>query len=154
MIFDKEAYFSDPQTVTTGTDTGLTSEHVYDLGVAGREIGVGLPPLYVVVIVTTAFTSAGNNEPLAVYLLTDDNASMSSATAVDRLGVLPAAAAVGTFIVGAISPKGTTNAMERYIALQYKTEGDGTALTAGAVKAFLTLDPDRYVTYADAITVT
>jgi hypothetical protein len=56
-------------------------------------------------------------------------------------------------MIGVISPKGIA-AFERYIALQYKTEGDGTALTAGAVKAFITADPpDRYVTYADNITI-
>lgn len=153
MIFDKEVFFSDPQTVTTGTDTGLTSEHVYDLGVAGREVAVG-EPLYIRVQVTTAFTSSGSNEPLAVYLLTDDNASMSSATVVDKLCTLPAVAAVGDYMVGVIAPKAIAS-LERYIALQYKTEGDGTALTAGAVKAFLTVDRgDRYVTYADNITIT
>jgi hypothetical protein len=151
MIMDNQAYFSDPQTVTTGTDTGLTSEHVYDLGLAAREVGPGAP-LFVVVIVTTAFTSSGNNESLHVNLITDDNESMSSATEVQRLATIPAASAAGTKVVGVIAPAPGV-ALERYIALQYKTGGDGTALTAGAVKAFITSNPDVYKSYASGYEV-
>lgn len=147
MIFDKEVYFSDPQTVTTGTDTGLVSEHTYDLGTA-RDVGNG-KPLYVVVVVTTTFTSAGSDDPLAVDLITDGDEALGSPTVLQRLLTLPAVAAAGTKKVGVIAPG---HSYERYIGLRYISTGDG-ALTAGAVKAFLTESPDVYTTYPDAVTI-
>ena len=146
MIIDNQAYFSNPQTVTTGTDTGLTSTNVYDLGLAGREVGVG-ESLFIVVIVTTAFTSSGSDDDLAVNLITDDNESMSSATYVQELAVIPRISAVGVKVVGRIAPAPGV-ALERYIALQYKSKGDG-ALTAGAVKAFLVEAEDVVKSYAN-----
>ncbi len=150
MIMDKEAYFSDPQTVTTGTDTGLVSEHTYDLGLAGREIGAG-KPLFVVVVVTTAFTSSGSDDDLAVNLITDSDVALGSPTVVQRLCVIPRISAAGTKVVGVIAPKPGV-ALERYIGLQYLSVGDG-ALTAGAVKAFLCEAADVQNYYANAYTV-
>ncbi len=150
MIMDKEAYFSDPQTVTTGTDTGLVSEHTYDLGLAGREVGVGRP-LYICAEVTTAFTSAGSDDDLAINLITDDDPALGSPTYVQELAVIPRISAIGVRVVGVIAPAAGA-ALERYIGLQYKSKGDG-ALTAGAVKAFLTLDPDVAKSYAKGYTI-
>lgn len=147
MIFDKEAYFSDPQTVTTGTDTGLVSEHTYDLGVA-RDVGNG-KPLYVCGVVTTAFTSTGSNDPLDVQLITDGDAALGSATVLQTLFTFPAVAAAGTKKFGVIAPGHT---YERYIGLQYISTGDG-ALTAGAVKCFITDNSDLATAYADNITI-
>lgn len=147
MYIDKEAYFSDPQTVTTGTDTGLVSEHTYDLGVA-RDIGNG-EPVYVVGIVTTAFTSSGSNDPLAVRLITDGDVALGSPTVLQTLFTFPAIAAAGTKKVGIIAPG---HSYERYIGLSYLSTGDG-ALTAGAVKCFITSNPDVYVAHADAINI-
>jgi hypothetical protein len=146
MIIDTFALFSNPQTVTTGTDSGLLSTSSYDLGLAGREIGVG-QPLYVVVIVTTAFTSGGSDDDLEVQLATDDNAAMSSATIVQKLGTLPRISDAGTKMVGVIAPA-AGYALERYIALVYQSVGGAGALTAGAVKAFLTQTPDAFKAYA------
>lgn len=148
MILDAQNKFSDPQTVTTGTDTGLVSEHTIDLG-AARDIGNGRP-VYVVVVVTTAFTSAGSNEPLYVDLITDGDAALGSPTVLQRLGTIPAASAAGTKMVGVIAPGYT---YEQYIGLKYTTGGDGTALTAGAVEAFLTLNPDLATAYADSVAI-
>ena len=150
MILDGQAAFSNPQTVTTGTDTGLKSTNVYDLGLAGREVGPG-KPLYVVVEVTTTFTSSGSDDDLAVNLITDDNESMTTPTQVQELAVIPRISAAGAVVVGVIAPKPGV-ALERYIALQYKSKGDG-ALTAGAVKAFLTETPDAYKAYAKGYTI-
>ncbi len=148
MILDEAAKFSDAQTVTTNTDTGLVSEHTIDLGDA-RDIGNG-KPLYVRVNVETAFTSAGSNETLEVYLITDGDSALGSATTLQLLGTLPAVAAIGTKMIGVIAPGHT---YERYIGLMYKTGGDGTALTAGVVSAYLVESPDLYVSHADAITI-
>ena len=151
MIMDKEVYFSDPQTVTTGTDSGLVSEHTYDLGLEARNVGIGHKPLYVVIIVTTAFTSSGSDDDLAVNLITDDAADLSSPVVVQRLAVIPRASAAGTKVVGVIAPL-PGYALLRYLGLQYLSIGDG-ALTAGAVKAFLTESPDAFVAYASGFEI-
>jgi hypothetical protein len=145
MILDAQAKFSDPQTVTTGTDTGLVSEHTLDLGLAGRDIGTG-KPLYVVATVTTAFTSAGSDDPLAVKLITDGDAALGSPTVLQTLFTFPAVSAAGTQLVGVIAPGHT---YERYIGLQYISTGDG-ALTAGAVEAYLTETPPPTQAYYDS----
>ncbi len=144
MILDAQAKFSVGQTVTTGTDTGLVSEHTIDIGSVVRDIGNG-KPMYIVGVVNTAFTSAGNNETLDVNLITDGDAALGSPTVLQKLFTFPAAAAAGTKEIAMIAPGHT---YEQYIGLQYKTGGDGTALTAGAVECYITDSPDLQAYYA------
>jgi len=147
MILDAEAKFSDPQTVTTGTDTGLVSEHTIDLGVA-RDIGNG-KPLYVVAVVTTAFTSTGSDDPLAVDLITDGDATLGSATVLQRMFTIPAVAAIGSKHYGIIAPG---HSYERYLGVRYISTGDG-ALTAGAVECYIAESPDKAAYYASGFSV-
>jgi hypothetical protein len=147
MIMDALLVLADPQTVTTGTDTGLVSEHTIDLDDI-RDIGNG-KPLYVVGIVTTAFTSAGSDDPLAVDLITDGDAALGSATVLQRLFTFPAIAAAGTKMTGVIAPGHT---YERYLGVRFISTGDG-ALTAGAVKVFITESPEVAASYASGFNV-
>lgn len=139
-IMDAENQFSDNQAVTAAA----ASENVIDLGI-GRDIGVGDPDLYLVILVTETSDDAGDNSTLAVSLETDDNEAFASATKVADLITLPANVAAGTQYVIPV-PTALLAAYERYIRLKY-TPANGD-LSAGKFSAFLTLDATQYTQYA------
>ncbi len=138
MIMDAENRFSNAQAITATAN----SDNVIDLGIAGRDIGAG-EVLYIVLVVTTAFTDASSNSTITVTLVTDDNTSLSTPTTVQTLGVFAALSAVGTRIVAQIQPNLT---LERYIGLTY-TAANGD-LSTGAITAAITKDVDLYKSYA------
>lgn len=144
MYVDAQALFSNAQTVTTGSENGVISTNVVDLGVA-RDIGTG-EEMYVVVNVVTATTGAGDT--CLVELVTDDNAEMTSPTVVERIGSFGANSAAGSRIIAKINPA----TFERYIAVRYTADGSG-ALETGAFDAFLTKDVDSLKTYAKGYTI-
>lgn len=148
MLLDAQNLFSDAQSVTTGSENGVTSTNVLDLGAitGGRNVGTG-ERLYIGVIIDTAMTSSGSDDVCAVDLITDDNAGMNSPTVVARLGTFPAVSAAGTKIIQALPQYD----YERYIALRY-TAISG-PLTAGAFTAFLTHDPDLQHNYPKNYTI-
>lgn len=148
MILDAEAALATNQTTTTSTDTGLVSENTYDLGPDGRDIGNG-KPIYVVGVVETTLDSTGDDDPLAVDLITDGDAALGSATVLQRLFTFPAIAPAGTKLVGVIAPGHT---YERYLGVRFISTNDS-ALSAGAVSIYLTESPDEYQAYADNITI-
>ena len=145
MLLDKQAYFSDAQTITTGSDSGIASTNYYDFG-AVRDIGVG-ENLFLVVQVDTAMTDASSNSALEVRTEADDNTSFSSAASV-LLHTFPALTAAGTRKVFRVSPEVFN---QRYGQLKF-TSTNG-ALSTCAVSAFLTHDADLYTAYADAVTI-
>lgn len=146
MLLDKENQFSDAQTVTTGSGTGVASTNVIDFGSA-RDIGAGRN-LYIVVNCVTATTDAGNNSTLEVRTQTDDNESFSSATNTGVVGTFPVNSAIGTKLVRRIDP-GLFN--ERYGRLLYiSANGD---LSTGAFDAHIVETPDVYTMYPDAIVI-
>lgn len=145
MYVDAQNLFSDAQTVTTGSENGVKSTNVIDLGVA-RNIGVG-ERLWVVVQVDTALTGAGDTCTAAI--ITDDNADMSSATVVQTIGTFAANSAAGTRLIAAVQP---SESWERYIAIRYTAAGSG-PLETGAFTAFLTNNIDAYKSYPDAFTI-
>lgn len=137
MLFDKELLFSDAQAVTsTGANA---STNIVDLGVR-RDIGRG-EPLWLVIVVPTAFTSGGAGT-LDFQLQTDDNSGFSSPTTLWTSGAqaLAALAAGARFAVRL--PKG----VERYLRLNYQVAT--AAMTAGAVTAGITLDSGGDENYA------
>jgi hypothetical protein len=145
MIKDAQNKLSAEQTVTTGSENGVKSENVIDLGVA-RRIGDG-EDIYLVVQVTTLMAGAGDT--MTVDLTTDDNAGLNSATAIQRIGTFPANSAVGTRLVQKLQPGA---AYERYLGLLYTAAGSG-ALEAGAFSAFLTKDVDSLKVYPKGYTI-
>lgn len=150
MILDLENRFSDKQDVTTGSDTGINSTNVIDLGIAGRNIGIG-KQLWMVALVTTAFTDSGSNSNLRVDLVTDDNASLSSPTVLQKLGVFPVTAPAGSIIA---QPIGSFSNVERYICARYTVDNGNGALSAGNVSCFLTDNIDAFTAYANNYKIT
>ena len=146
MILDAHNLFSDAQVLTTGSENGIASSNVIDLGLA-RDLGTG-ENLYVVVSVDTAFTDSSSNTDLAVILQTDAYVAFNSAATGQTIGTLPALSAVGDRLVARIQPGG---ANEQYIRLFY-TAGNG-AMTTCAVTAFLTHDVQAYTSYNDNVSV-
>ncbi len=147
MFIDSRLEFSDAQAETTAATHN--SDFQIDLEVA-RDMGAG-QPLYLVVVVDTAVTSAGA-ATVTFNLVSDASAAIatngtqtthasSGAIGKDDLTAGTIAFQVALPIEG--------NAYERYLGVQYVI---GTAaLTAGAFSAFLTTTPHKIKAYADAI---
>lgn len=143
MLIDRQNRFSNAQAITATAG----STDIIDLGGAGRNIGVG-EEMYLVVIVTTAFTDASSDSTVAVTLETDDNDTMSTPTTILTLGTFAALSAAGTRLVVRL-PVAT---YERYIGVRYTVAGGN--LTTGAISAFLTKNIDAYTNYANNYTFT
>ena len=109
-----------------------------------RNLGVGARPLYVVVQVTTQLSDSGDNSNCTVYFRTDEYAALNAATNSQTVGVFATNAPVGTRLVQVIQQG---NANERYCDLYYSM-GTGD-LSAGAVTAFITPDPQLWTGYAN-----
>lgn len=151
MWLDEFAEFADAAALdTTGTDEDLIGD-VIDLGAAGRDPGNG-EPLYLVVQITTAVTSAGA-ATVAFQLVSDSVAAIakdgSQSYHVISKAFPKATLVAGYEIVIPIPPGGGGSAYERYLGVQSVT--GVAALTAGAVNAFLTKTPQVAKSYADAV---
>lgn len=143
MILDELNMFSNAQAITA---TAVSTNSV-DLGSTSLDLGSG-ENLYVHLNVDTAFTDSGSDSTVTVTLVTDDNAALSSATAVQTLGTFAALSAIGTKIIARIQP-GLT--LERYVGLNF-TVANGN-LTTGAISAYLAHGVDTSKAYADNITI-
>lgn len=143
MIREHHMTFSDEQAITANA----ASSNQIDLGVA-RDMAIGARPLYVVAQVTTAFTDTGSNSNCTVYFRTDSVSAMNSATNAQTIGVFATNAAVGTRLCQLIQPLATD---ERYVDLYYSMAGGD--MSAGAVTAWITPDPDLQTYYANNYTV-
>lgn len=143
MIHDAQNLFSNTQVVTASA----VSTDIVDLGLAGRNIGVG-EEIYLVVIVDTTFSDASSDSTVAVTLETDDNTGMSSATTILTLGTFAALTAAGSRFVVRLPVAG----YERYIAVRYTVAGGN--LTTGAFTAFLCKNIDAYTNYQNNYTFT
>jgi hypothetical protein len=144
MILDKQLTFSDAQAITAAAG----SDNTIDLGEA-RDIGTG-KPLYVVVVVDTAFTDASSNSTLTVALEGDSTESFTPDGTQD-LFTFSALSAAGTVKYAALDP-GAAPLQYRYIRLKY-TPNNGD-LTTGAVSAYLVEDVQQFVAYANNYTIT
>lgn len=142
MFVDSQLLFSDTQAVTAAA----ASTNLVDLS-AIRDLGTG-EPLFVVVGVDVALTDAGSDSTVTVTVETDDNSGFSSATTSQTLFTIPAVSAAGYQAVARIQPDG---ANERYIRLKY-TPNNGN-LSTGSFTAFIAKDIQKYVSYADGITI-
>jgi len=143
MILDAQNMFSDAQAVTATA----VSTNAIDLKAASIDLGMG-EDLYLVVNVDVAMTDSGSDSTIAVALVTDDNAALSTATAVQTIGTFAALSAIGSRLVAKIQP-GLT--LERYLGVSY-TAANG-SLTTGSFSAYLTKDIGVIKHYADNITI-
>lgn len=146
MILDERLELSDAGTLATSTGTALHGD-VIDFG--GDQIGDG-EPMYLVIQVTTAVTSAGAAtvkfelaSDAAAAIATDGSATVHAAT--EAIGKASLVAGYTRVIP---LPPAAGNSYERYVGV-LTTVGTA-ALTAGAVNAFLTKDVARWQAYADA----
>ena len=146
MILDERLELSDAGTLATATGTALHGD-VIDFG--GDQIGDG-EPMYLVIQVTTAVTSAGAAtvkfelvSDAAAAIATDGSATVHAAT--EAIGKASLVAGYTRVIP---LPPAAGNSYERYVGV-LTTVGTA-ALTAGAVNAFLTKDVARWQAYADA----
>lgn len=145
MILDSRNEFADAVAVNTGAaGTYLVGSQI-DLG-AANNVGA-ISDLYLVIQVQTA-VAAGLNGTLEFVLASDSTAAIAtdgSATAHFKTGAIPSGAgiAAGTVLACVAVPQGFT--YERYLGI-LQTTGTAAA-TAGAIDAFLTNDPARWVSY-------
>lgn len=148
MIMDELLEFADATALdTSGTDTDLIGD-VIDLGATPQDLGIG-DPMYLVIQVTTAVTSAGAAtvqfhlaSDAAAAIATDGSASYHYSSA-----AIGKASLVAGYEMVIPVPVGVNPAYERYLGILTTT---GTAaLTAGAINAFLTTDPKKWVSYPD-----
>lgn len=145
MLIDKQNMFSDAQDITASA----ASTNYVDLG-AVRNVGVG-EELYLVFVVTTAFTDAGSDSTVTPKLRTDDNTSFSSATDLRTYDTFAALSAAGTKKVYKLEPVTDAGSYERYLQVYY-TVANGN-LTTGAISAFLAKDAQAWKAYAAGYTV-
>lgn len=143
MYVDANLLFSDAQAVTAAAD----STNIVDLS-AVRDIGTGTN-LYVVVTVDVALTDAGSDSTVTVALQGDSTSTITP-DATENLFTIPALAAAGNVYIGKLSP-GSAPLQYRYINLKY-TPNNGN-LTTGSFTAFIAKDVQKYVSYADGITI-
>lgn len=143
MYVDAQLMFSDAQAVTAAAG----SDNTIDLS-AVRDIGTG-DPLYIVVLVDVAFTDGSSDSTLAVALEGDSTTSFTPDATRD-LFTFAALSAAGTVKIAPFHPGGGPEGY-RYIRLKY-TPANGN-LTTGSLTAFITRDIQRYVPYADNITI-
>lgn len=148
MILDERTEFADATALSTA-GTGLAAiGDVIDTSVA-RNLGNGGVPVYLVIQVTTAATSGGS--ATVAFQLVSDSVAPPAANGTETLHWESAAIPVASLIAGytlivPLPPEGSL-AYERYLGVQQNV---GTAaLTAGAVNAFLTLDPSQWRAYPD-----
>lgn len=158
MIYDKNLIFAEAVSVATVADRKLIGD-VVDLqglgsGTGGvRDIGAGRP-VYLVIQTTTEIITAGVAGTIAFELVSDAQAAIDPDTGTthfrSKAYVTDDAAANsdelnvgGVPVCVAIPMEGS--AYERYLGIVIDV--GTTEVTAGAVTAFLTLDPAKYKAY-------
>jgi hypothetical protein len=126
MQLDQQNLFSDQQAVTAAAN----STNVIDLRDV-RDIGAG-EGFYIMVQVNETLDDAGDDSTLAIALVTDDNAALSSPATIRTLVTLPALTAAGTTLYYKIEAAQLV-AFQRYLGLVY-TPANGN-LSAGKITA-------------------
>jgi hypothetical protein len=155
MILDERAEFADAVSVAAAAGTALIGD-VMDLGVS-RDVGLGEPPLYLVIQTDTEIITAGAAGTIQFQLASDAQAAIatdgsatvhltSASLVTDDAAANSAALNAGGTILMAQLPPGT---YERYLGILCIT--GTTTTTAGKINAFLTTDIAKWTAYADAI---
>lgn len=148
MIIDKLLEFCDDFDLDQEAGTYLATNQI-DLGSAPtlQNIGNG-QPLYLVCVVTEAFTDGGDSATLTIRLCSDDSASIHASTSTVHIASdakLKAALPLGAKFVYPL-PSGN---YERYLGVNFDVATAG--FDTGWVTAFLTTDPTGWTALPDAI---
>jgi hypothetical protein len=157
MILDDLLEFADATSVAASAGTALIGD-VIDLGGTTNYIGQG-EPLYLVIQTTTEIITGGSAGTIQFFLVSDASAGLGSATVAnctthltsnsyttDDDAANSAELNAGGVIICAALPHG---AYERYLGILCTT--GTTTTTAGAINAFLTKEPSKYINFADGI---
>ena len=154
MIIDERLEFADAVSVAAAAGTANIGD-IIDMTVV-RDIGMG-QPVYLVIGVDTEIITGGAAGTLKFLLVSDATSTIAtdgSATqhfdsgtfVTDGTDANGAKMKAGQFpVVVALPMEGKE--YERFLAVQAVTAS--TTTTAGAINAFLTLDPHGWVAYAD-----
>ncbi len=148
MILDERLEFADALDVSAVAGTLLEGD-VIDLGAVVRDIGQG-QPLYLMIEVTTAFTSAGSST--TGFILASDSVEAidngGAATEHYNTGLIAKAVLVIGYRFQVALPMHDP-AYERYLGILVETAVATT--TAGSINAFLALDPAGWTSYPDGV---
>lgn len=144
MFLDAQNLFSNAQAITAAAN----STNVIDTRDV-RDIGSG-EDIYIFLTVTTSFTDSGSDSTLAVALVTDDNAALSSPATVRTLVTLPALTAAGTTLYFKLEAENLV-AFQRYIGLVYTPAGGN--LTTGSITAGLVRGIQQDRKYASGFSI-
>lgn len=153
MIMDERTEFCDAVACNTGAAGTYNVGDIINSSVA-RDLGNG-QPIYLVVTVDTGITTAGSAGTVAFQLVSDSTDTIATngdqtihATSKPWVTGATAIAAGTVLFCVALPPEGA--AYEQYLAVQQVT--GTTALNAGKINAFLTLEPvAAYKAYPDAL---
>jgi hypothetical protein len=149
MILDERLEFGENFDLDQETGSYLFTNQI-DLGLAGRDIGNG-KTLYLVCVVTEAFTDGGDSATLTLQVRSDDSAAIHASTSslhVQTKAMLKTELTIGTTIIIPLPPN-NNEAYERYLGLQAVVATAG--FDDGMITAGLTTDPSSWKHYADAI---
>ena len=135
---DRQQRFSLAQAITA---TAVSTDHMNLRAV--RDLFVG-STLWLINLVTVAFTDAGSDSTVTVTMESDDAAAFPSATVVQSFGTFAALAAIGARLQVPIAPFLVD---EQFIRLRY-TVANGN-LTTGSITSWITDSPDLYTQYPD-----
>ena len=149
-ILDERSEFCDAVAVPTGGAATTLVGDVMDLGNVNRDIGQG-KPIYLNINVDTAFVGG---TAIQFVLASDSTAAISTNGSESRhflSDVFAVADLIAGFQIVVALPMGdvaaSVNPYERYLGIL--VVGTGTQ-SAGAINAFLTLDPRGWRSYPDA----
>jgi len=156
MILDTLTEFASAVTVNAAAGTANIGSTI-DMGAGFGDAGNG-QPIYLVIQTTTEIVTAGNAGTLQFKLVSDSTATPETDTTVTTHMLTnafvtdgtdandPEMKAGGVIFFGALPLEG--NPYEQFIGIQAVTAT--TTTTAGAIDAFLTLDPHGWKSYPDA----
>jgi len=145
MILDERTEFCDATALTTGATGTKNIGDIIDLTVPHD---LGQRQAYLVIQVTTAIV--GTSSTVQFQLVSDSTSTISTTT--QTIHHISMAIPEATLVAGyqmVIPLPSESPAYERYLALQ--TVIGVANLSAGAINAFLTLDPNGNKAYADAV---
>jgi len=145
MIIDERLEISDAGTLATATGRALHGD-VIDLGDPAGDLGTG-EPLYLVIVVSTAVTSAG--AATVTFEVVSDAAAAIATDGSATSHAVTEAIGKATLVAGysRVIPLPPMQNAERYLGL---ISNVGTAaLTAGAIDAFITSDYSAWKAHAN-----
>lgn len=122
--------------------------NIVPMDTAGLNLGNSMTPVYLVIGVTTALDSAGGAATVQFKLCSHSTATVTDGTDhITSAAFTEAQAIVGAILVCQPLPQAE---YAKYIGVSYTIAGE--ASTAGAVNAYLTVDPPNgWKAYANAI---